>query len=246
MPKASRRTVTEGGAAAAGSDARERMLAGLAVSRRRLEPAGASTAVLEAGDGPPLILLHGGIECGGAIWAPVVSRLAERHRVVIPDLPGLGESDPLGGLDAAAFADWFAALLRLTCDQPATVVAHSLGGSLAAGFAARHGDLLRRLVIYGAPGIGPYRMPIGLRVVAIRFALRPTARNAERFDRWAFFDFDRARRQDPDWFAAFGSYTLSRAHVPHVKQTMRQLIKTGTKQVPYSELERIGVPTALL
>jgi hypothetical protein len=47
-----------------------RMLAGLAVTERRLDLAGTATAVVEAGDGPPLVLLHGGIECGGPIWAP--------------------------------------------------------------------------------------------------------------------------------------------------------------------------------
>jgi pimeloyl-ACP methyl ester carboxylesterase len=223
---------------------RERMLAGLPVTARRLELAGASTAVLEAGAGPPLVLLHGGIECGGAIWAPIVERLAEHHRVVIPDLPGLGESDPVARLDAATFAAWFTALLAHTCDEPPVLVAHSLGGSLAARFATEHGERLQRLVIYGAPGVGRYRMPLGLRATAIRFALRPSERNAERFDRWAFFDYDRARGEDAEWFAAFGAYTLARAQVPHVKRTMRALIGLGTKQVP--GLERIEPPATLV
>lgn len=237
--------VTESGRRAGSGDARGRLLAGLPVSERRLQLAGASTAVLEGGEGPPLVLLHGGIECGGAVWAPVVSRLAQSNRVVIPDLPGLGESEPVDRLDAATFGDWFAALLRLTCDERPTLVSHSLGGSLAARFADRDG-VLRRLVIYGAPGIGPYRMPIGLRVMAIRFGLRPTERNAERFDRWAFFDFDRVREQDAAWFEAFSAYTRARAAVPHVKRTMGQLLKTGTKQIPDTELQRIEVPTTLL
>jgi pimeloyl-ACP methyl ester carboxylesterase len=230
----------------AGEDARERMLAGVPVTERRVLLAGVSTALLEAGDGPPLVLLQGGIECGGAYWAPVVSPLAERHRLIVPDAPGLGRSEPVARLDATAFADWFAELLRETCQQKPTLIAHSLHGSLAARFAVAHGDLLRRLVIYAAPGIGPYRMPLGLRVVAVRFGLRPTASNAERFDRWAFFDFDQARRRDPAWLEAFSTYTRLRAAVPHVKRTMGQLIKVGTKQIPDSDLRRIPVPTALL
>jgi pimeloyl-ACP methyl ester carboxylesterase len=144
------------------------------------------------------------------------------------------------------FGDWFADLVRQTCREEPALIAHSLLGSLAARFAVQHGDLLRRLVIYGAPGIGSYRMPLGLRVVAIRFGLRPSERNAERFDRWAFFDLDRAREQDPDWFEAFSAYTRSRAVVPHVKRTMRQLIGSCTKQVPDTELRRIPVATELL
>jgi len=230
----------------AGADARQRLLAGVPVTERRLQLAGVSTAVLEGGDGPPLVLLQGGIECGGVYWAPVISRLAESHRLIVPDVPGLGESEPVARLDAAVFADWFAELLRETCQEKPTLIAHSLDGSLAARFAAAHGDLLRSLVIYAAPGIGPYRMPLGLRVVAIRFGLRPTECNAERFDRFAFFDFDQARRRNPAWFDAFSAYTRSRAAVPHVKRTMGQLIKTGTKQIPDTELRRIAVPTALL
>ena len=83
-----------------------------AVEQRRLRLAGASTAVLEGGEGPPLVLVHGGIECGGVIWSPVLAQLAERHRVIVPDLPGLGESEPLDRLDAAGFAEWFEALIR--------------------------------------------------------------------------------------------------------------------------------------
>jgi 2-hydroxymuconate-semialdehyde hydrolase len=222
------------------------MLAGLPVTERRLKLAGVSTVVLEGGDGPPLVLLHGGIESGGAYWAPVVSALAESHSLVVPDVPGLGESDPLARLGTAPFADWFAELVRSTCGEEPTVIAHSLLGNLAARLVAGHGDILRRLVIYGAAGIGPYRMPLGLRVVALRFGVRPTERNAERFERRAFHDLDRARRRDREWFEAFSAYTRARSVVPHCKRTMRWLIANCTKEIPDADLRRIALPTALL
>ena len=236
----------ERGPGSEGGDARQRLLAGAGVTERRLPLAGGSTALLEAGDGPPLVLLQGGIECGGAYWAPVIPALAARHRVIAPDVPGLGESEPLDRLDAAAFNDWLNGLLRTTCEEEPTLIAHSLDGSLAARFAAAQGDLLRRLAIYAAPGVGPYRMPLGLKVVAVRFGLRPTARNAERFDRWAFYDFDRALQRNAEWLDAFSAYTRQRATVAHVKRTMRHLITTGTKRIPDTELRRIAVPIALL
>lgn len=222
------------------------MLAGAPVTERRLMVAGVSTAVLVGGDGPPLVLLHGGIECGGAFWAPAIARLAASHSLVVPDLPGLGESAPLPRIDARAFSRWLAELLQETCPEEPTLVAHSLGGSLAAHFAAAHSDLIRALVICAAPGIGPYRMPLRLRIVAMRFALRPTGRNAERFDRFALLDLNRTIARDRQWFEAFIAYTLARATVPHVKRTMRQLVASGTKQVPDRELRRIGSPTALI
>ena len=226
--------------------ARERMLAGVPLSERRTRLAGVSTALLEGGAGPPLVLLQGGIECGGAYWAPVVGRLAEDHRVVVPDVPGLGESEPVRDLDVGTFAAWFGELLRVTCDEPPTVIAHSLLGTLAARYAARDSDSLRRLLIYAAPGIGPYRIPLGLKITAIRFGLRPSERNAERFDRRAFFDFDEAKRRDAEWLEAFNAYTRARASVPHVKRTLRRLIGSCTKQIPEAELRRISVPTELI
>jgi pimeloyl-ACP methyl ester carboxylesterase len=225
---------------------RDRLLRGLPVQRQWLDVNGIATLMLVGGQGRPLVLLHGGIECGGAYWAPVISRLAHSHRLIVPDVPGLGESGPVRRLDADTFDNWFAELLRQTCDDKPMVVGHSLLGSMDARFAARHSDLLRGLVIYAAPGIGRYHMPLGLRAAALRFALRPSRANAERFDRWAFFDFDRARRVDPQWFGAFSDYTRSRATVSHVKRTMRQLVGSCTRQVPDAELRRIDVPAALL
>lgn len=222
------------------------MLAGFPITERRLDVGGVATTVLEAGAGPSLVLLHGAIECGGACWASVIARTAERHHVVVPDAPGLGESEPVLKLDVNGFADWFAELLHMTNAHEPTLVAHSLLGSLEARVAARHGQLLGRLVLYGAPAIGPYRIPLGLRYVAIRFGIRPTARNAERFDRFALFDLDATRERDPDWFDAFEAYTRSRARIPHVKRTMRRLVGAETKQIPDDELQRIAIPTALL
>lgn len=222
------------------------MLAGLPGTERTLAVGGVATRVREAGEGPAVLLLHGGIECGGAMWAPVVRTLAARHRVVVPDVPGLGESAPVDRLDAATVDRWLTGLLReLGLDRP-VLVAHSLLGSVAARFAARHPELLGRLVLYGVPGIGPYRMPVRLRLIAVRFALRPTARNGERFEAFALLDRDAARRRDPGWFDAFSAYTRQRATVPHVKRTMRRLIADGTRPVPDEELARITVPTALV
>ena len=83
------------------ADARERLLAGLPVTERRLTLAGVSTAVLEGGDGPPVVLLHG--PAGNAAhWMRVIPALATTRRVIVPDLPGHGASivDDAGELDA--------------------------------------------------------------------------------------------------------------------------------------------------
>lgn len=199
-----------------------------------------------AGDGPPLLLLHGGIECGAAMWAPVLTQLARHHRVVAPDIPGLGESAPIPRLDVDTFAHWLTCVAARTGLERPTVIAHSLLGSLTARLATRNNELASRLVLYAAPAVGPYRMPLRLRYVAVRFAIHPSPRNAERFDRFALLDLDATRRRDPDWYEAFDAYTRARATVPHAKKTMNQLITTQTKPIPEAELARIDIPTTLL
>src|SRR6266508_5321031 len=112
--------------------ARERLLRGVQVQVRRLDVGGVATSVLECGQGRPLILLHGRIEWGGVYWAPVLGQLAQSHRLIIPDIPGLGESESVNRLDIHAFSDWFQRLLDLTRDEKPALVAHSLLGSMAA------------------------------------------------------------------------------------------------------------------
>ena len=228
-------------------DPRQRVLSGLPVSERRVPLAGSSTSLLEGGDGPTLILLHGGIECGGAYWSPVIPSLARSFHLVVPDVPGVGESAPPPRMDAAAFAEWFRALLSETiCPEKPILLAHSMVGSLAARFAAGDADQLRSLVLYGVPGIGPFRMPFGLMAAAIRFSLRHDETSFERFLPWPFLEPERTRGRDPEWFQAFSAYMESRASVPHVRRTMRQLIAAGKRRVRDDELRRIQIPTALL
>ena len=152
----------------------DRLLKGLPVTERRLRPAGVSTMVLEGGDGPPLVLLHGAIESGGAYWAPVIGGSPSSHRVVVPDVPGLGESEPVGRPDPAT-------LRGLVPRSGPGDLRGPAGARRALDAAARWRRAspystetsLSRLVIYAAPGVGPYRIPVGLAIRAIRFGLRP-------------------------------------------------------------------------
>lgn len=228
------------------NDARERVLAATAAQVRVLDLRGVATSILEAGDGPPLLLLHGGIESGAAVWAPVIDRLATSHRVVAPDVPGLGESAPMAALDQDSFSSWLRDTIQAVGMDRPTVVAHSLGGSLAARFAADASEVLSGLVVYGAPGVGPYRMPMRLMYSALRFSLRPTARNAERFDRFLLLDLDDTRARHGSWYQAFDVYNREQARVKHVKKTMNRLVSIGTKRIPDDDLSRISCPVHLV
>src|SRR5512132_3489281 len=87
-----------------GEYARQRLLSVLPVTERRLQLAGVSTAVLEGGDGPPIVLLQGEF---AAVWMRVIPELVTTHRVIAPDLPGLGASELSDGSpDADAVLTW--------------------------------------------------------------------------------------------------------------------------------------------
>ena len=160
---------------------RTELLDGLPVTDRRLDVAGISTPVLEGGAGAPIILLHG---IGGFAeeWACVVPKLVSSHRVVVPDLPGLGRSR-LGNatLDATSVVEWLRALIDMTCDEPPTLVGHSLGGGIAARFAIAHPHKIRCVVLEDSSSLGRFRPAPGLVLAIVRFGARPTRANHDRF-----------------------------------------------------------------
>jgi pimeloyl-ACP methyl ester carboxylesterase len=89
-------------------------------------------------------------------------------------------------------------------------------------------------------------MPMKLKYLAIRFAIRPTSANAEAFDRFALLDRDETRRRDPEWYDAWAAYTQERATTRHVKRTMNKMVGAATTPMTEAELAAVTVPTALL
>ena len=107
-----------------------------------------------AGDGPPLLLLHG-ITSSAATWKDVIPQLAESHTVIAPDLLGHGQSaKPLGDYSLGAYASGIRDLLGLLKVESATVVGHSLGGGVAMQFAYLFPDRCNRLVLVASGGLG--------------------------------------------------------------------------------------------
>jgi pimeloyl-ACP methyl ester carboxylesterase len=231
----------------AGEDAREQLLVGLPVTERRLQLAGVPTAVLEGGDGPPVILLHGPGEYA-AKWMRVIPDLVTTHRVVAPDLPGHGSSGvPDGPLDADRVLEWLDELIDQTCTSPPALVGHLLGGAIAARFASGHGDRLSRLVLVGALGLGRFRPAPSFALALIRHVARPTERTHDRLWQRCTVDLDGVREQMGENWESFAAYNLDRARTPNAKSALRTLMgQLGVPPIPPADLERISVPTTLI
>ena len=102
-----------------------------------------------AGEGEPLVLVHG---LGGAAanWVALAPLLLPGRRVLVPELPGHGGSAPL---PAAPSLNAYADRLALLMEGPAAVVGHSLGGAITLRLAIRRPELVTALVLAGAAGI---------------------------------------------------------------------------------------------
>jgi pimeloyl-ACP methyl ester carboxylesterase len=180
-----------------GSRHRARLLAGLPVAERRLQLAGVSTAVLEGGAGPPLVLLHGPGEFA-RMWMRVIPELATTHRVIAPDLPGHGTSVAGRRLDADGIRAWLRGLIERTCSAPPVLVGHVLGGAIAARFALNHSQRLSRLVLGDSLGLARFRPTPQFAITMIAFLMRPTERAYTRFMRQRSLREVRLPQSPPD------------------------------------------------
>ncbi|MBM3488057.1 MAG: alpha/beta hydrolase [Alphaproteobacteria bacterium] len=114
---------------------------------RRYELPTTGLHAFEAGDGAPVIFLHGLTGTAG-VWEPVALRVARRNKAIAIDQRGHGRSGrPAGEVYAAEhYAADIAALIDALGQGPAVLVGHSLGARNAIVAAARHPDKIRGVV----------------------------------------------------------------------------------------------------
>jgi len=116
-------------------------------------------ASTEAGEGPPLLLLHG-LFGAGQNWGAIRRALAPRFRVLTPDLRNHGASPRAAGMSYAAMAADIAETMDALGIARAAVLGHSMGGKAAMAFALAHPGRVERLVV---ADIAPVRYPSSLR-----------------------------------------------------------------------------------
>ncbi len=119
-----------------------------------------------AGDGPPLLLIHG-IGDSSATWRTVLPDLARNHLVIAPDLLGHGGSaKPRADYSVAAYANGMRDLLGVLGVDRVTLVGHSLGGGVAMQFAYQFPEKTERMVLVSSGGAGRAISPL-LRAASI-------------------------------------------------------------------------------
>lgn len=123
----------------------------------RVRAHGVDTFYLDAGSGPPVVLLHG-LGATNASMLPTLLDLAKDHRVIAPDLPGFGDSTkPLLDYHAEFFAKWLVHFLDELGIERAHLIGNSMGGRIAIETALRAPERVDRLVLY-APAVAFRRL----------------------------------------------------------------------------------------
>lgn len=228
-------------------DARERLLSTLPVAERRLQVARISTPVLEGGEGPALVLLHGP-GANATHWMRVIPDLVATHRVIVPDLPGHGASGPIkGALDDDRVLEWLGELIERTCASPPVLVGQLLGGAIALRFSAAHGERPGRLVLVNTFGLSPFQPAPQFGQALNDFLAHPDERTHEKLWRHCAFDLNGLReRMGGDW-EPFEAYNVDRARSPEARTALVALMEHfGAPAIPPEDLRRIGVPTTLI
>lgn len=137
----------------------------IGLRHRFVEANGVRFHLVEAGsaDGsrPLVLLLHGFPELWYG-WRSQIGALAERFRVVAPDLRGYNLSaKPTSGYDYETLSSDVPALIRALGAERAHVVGHDWGGMVAWGAAIFHPEVVDRLAILNAPHPGAYLRELG-------------------------------------------------------------------------------------
>lgn len=198
-------------------------------------------------DAPTIVMLHG-FTGSKENWYPLAARLHGKYRLLIPDLPGWGESERKPGEDygfgaqAQRVADFIQAL---SPGKPVVLLGHSMGGGIAALVAARDPRLVAKVALLDAAGVRFNDNQFGLDVLAGKnpFAVSDAASLQRYVD--IVFHRQQAKPWIP-WPASSGLIAM-RTRDAAFEQSVLDRIGRGPEQfAPGEEAANIHQPVLLL
>jgi pimeloyl-ACP methyl ester carboxylesterase len=234
------------GKAATHGSPRGRLIAALPVTERRFTLNGVSTAVLEGGSGPPVVLLHGP-GAYGAQWIRTIPTLTMTHRVIAPDLPGHGAS---ASFDAAPSPErvigWLDDLIECTCSLPPILVGHTLGGAIAMRFAADAGRSLAALVLVDTLGLAAFQPAPAFGAALQAFLRAPNGATHDGLWSQCVFDLEHVKQRLGEQWEWIRAYNLAGVQTVGTSMLMDWMDQFGLPALPDEVLKRIRIPTTLI
>lgn len=232
-----------------GEFARQRVAAGL--SRGNIQAAGHRWAYAwrEADDpaAPTVVMIHG-FTGSKENWYPLAKALGGRYRLLIPDLPGWGESERKPGMvygftQQAANVDAF--IRAASPGKPVVLLGHSMGGGIAALAAARYPAEVAKVGLLDAAGVRFKDNRFGLDVLAGKnpFAVQDDA-SLQRYIDTVFHDAS-AKPWLP-WPASSALIGKRRADAEFEQGVLARIGRSEESLLPGVEAANIRQPTLLL
>lgn len=200
-----------------------------------------------AGEGPPLVLAHGGIDDGTVSWETMLPLLREHYTCFVPSMRGRGLSADHPDQRPERHAEDLAAFIN-RIGEPAAVVGYSTGAYYALGAAQRDAAICA-LALYESPVFACFdgdaedlqRFRDGVAGMAEAGGRDDLTEAARQFMRGVSNDDEMAAMEPTDAFERFGRF---------VPDLLRVLEQAGDAEAPDvnepSELARVTVPTLLL
>ena len=180
------------------------------------------TVYFTAGEGDTLVLVHGVNDHAGS-WFLVAPVLARNYRVIIPDLPGHGESDPKDGpLPISMMLEKLSAVIG---DERVTLVGNSMGGWLSMLYTLAHPDRVSRLILEASGGLA---LPLD----------SPTTANNRDEAMVILRNVHGPRFQPPEWVIDALLQRAKSSPMLRVTEIVEHLVD--------ARLREIGVPTRVL
>ena len=226
----------------------------MAVEKWDVDVEGLPIRYLVAGEGPPLVLLHGAGD-NALDWRWVIPDLAATHRVYAPDLPGSPDSArPAADYSPAFFERFVAGFLDALEIGPATFVGNSLGGLIALRFALSEPARVTALVLVDSAGLGRAINPaftsvnvLGLSEAAIPFWRTPVGAYQRAWGRTALLFAHSPRTVPREWLAEQRRLALSPGYLEAHMTVLRAVVSPlGQREVLVNRLSSLKIPTLVV
>jgi pimeloyl-ACP methyl ester carboxylesterase len=197
----------------------------------------------DAANAPTIVMIHG-FTGSKENWYPVARELRGRYRIVVPDLPGWGESErkPDADYGFVAQAERVAAFIRaVSPGKPVVLLGHSMGGGIAAVVAARYPQLVARVGLLDAAGVRFEDNQFGIDVLAGKnpFAVNDAASLGRYLD---VLFYDKAKAPWIPWPASVGYIRHRRADAAFEQSVLDRIGRGPERFLPGDEAANIRQP----
>jgi pimeloyl-ACP methyl ester carboxylesterase len=224
------------------------------VEKQDVEIDGMPIRYLVAGEGRPVVLLHGAGD-NALDWRWVMPALAASHRVYAPDLPGSPDSArPAADYSPAFFERFVTAFLNALDIGRATFVGNSLGGLIALELALSEPERAGALVLVDSAGLGRAVNPAftsvnvpGLGEAALPFWRTPVGAYQRAWGRTALLFAHPPESVPHEWLAEQCRLALSPGYLEAHLTVLRALVDpAGQREVLVDQLPHLKIPTLVV